>query len=1037
MNLKLSKMKGFLLLLFMSTLPHSVFALDKEHKRVSNFKLQQQKVSGVITDEANLPLPGVSVLVKGTNKGTVTDFDGKYSIIANKGDVLIFSFIGFKTKEVTVSDNTINLQMLVSDEQLDEVVLIGYGSTKRKNVTTAISNVQNIETINSRPVSSLKDFLQGNISGVTVLQDGGDPSREGNIIVRGLSSVNINNPLTIVDGMPYYGPAINPNDIEAVSVLKDASSQAIYGAQAANGVIVIKTKKGKLGKPIVNLNINGGVQVASNLPTPLNAEQQSEVYKIAYKNAGKVVPSAHIASKNPWGKVTRTNWVNEIFRPATYINYATTISGASKNANYMGSLGYNTKEGILLGTKSNRYSVRLKSDFKLFDKLTIGNNVYYSRTEAIGANTSSGYSGAIINAIYMPSAAPVRDANGDFHGVAPFSLKSFAGAYGDVYNPVALLLRPTIKEPVNNVNATIFGKYEVLNGLTFKSSFAYSYIEKNYKRFQPKALELGRTNKENSLTQEKSDESIWTWENHLNYNNSFGNHNMDVSAIYSAQKKDYESIKIKGYGFSSEETNLQYMQNASKVDKPTTRAKEEALVSAIGRVMYNYDNRYFVSGSLRRDTSSRLHLGKQAEYFPAASVGWNISSENFFKVNFINFLKLRASWGEIGNLESVSSYRAPLMKSTTVNIGDDALINDSSKYLGNRVNYDLAWERIESKNIGLDAEFFASKLGVTFDYFRKRTKGIVLRPQENLHGGTKEDFANVGKILNKGLEFGINYKNNFGNVGFKAYANASHITNVVLSLKGFSLKAQSIDHRNYKVRGQLKPIKTSLGSSLYSYNLVPFLGIFKDENDVKAHAKNGKLIQPKAVPGDMKFEDVNGDGKISDEDKVLMGSYMPNLTYSFGFNLDYKGFDLGAFFSGVSGVKIYNAYKYTTHNAALQGYNLDSRVLNAWTKNNTTSNIPKLSVKDNNKNFSTDSSWYLEDGDYLKLKNITLGYTFSSEEFNFMKNSTLRAYFSAENIFTITNYSGMDPEISLKRRGIDMGEYPVSKTLSMGLSLKL
>lgn len=1003
----------------------------------------QVTVKGKILDEAGFPIPGATILEIGTQNGTVSDFEGNF-LLKTKSDTgkISISFMGYTNQELLFSptiNNFQNLKLKPSENKLDEVVLIGYGTAKKRNVTTAVSNIQNIKDINSRPVSNLKDFLQGNIAGVTVLQDGGDPSREGNIIIRGISSVNINNPLIVVDGMPYYGPAINPNDIEAVSVLKDAASQAIYGAQAANGVIVIKTKKGRIGKPVIELNINGGVKKAGNLPTPLNAKQQSEVYTIASKNAGKDVPSAHIASENPWGQTTRTNWVNEIFRPALYTNYSAAISGASENINYMASLGYNKNEGVLIGTKSDRYSVRLKSDFMLSDKLTIGNNIYYSRTEAIGASTSSGYSGAIINAIYMPSAAPVRDENGDFHGVAPFKLKDFAGAYGDVYNPVALLLRPTITNPVNNINANIFGKYEIVEGLTFKSSFGYSFIGEKYRKFQPKALELGRTNKENFLTQANSDENIWTWENQLNYAKSFNNHNIDVSAIYSAQKKNYESITVEGTGFSHEDVNSQYMVNASEVNikKDDSRVYDETLVSTIGRVMYNYDDKYFISGSLRRDKSSRLHLGKQAEYFPAASIGWNISNEDFFKVDFINFLKLRASWGEIGNLESVSRYRAPLMSSTTVNIGEDGLVNDAGKYLGNRVNYNLGWERLESKNIGLDAEFLGSKLGLTFDYFQKRTKGMVLRPQENLNGGTKEDFANVGEVLNKGFEIGVNYKDNFGDVGFRAYANASHLTNVILNLDGYNLNPTFIRHKKYRVRGQLEPVKSYLSNPLYSYHLIPFLGIFKDENEVKAHAKDGELIQPEAVPGDMKFKDVNGDGKINSDDKVIMGSYQPDLTYSFGLNFDYKGFDLGMFFSGVAGVKIYNAYKYTTYNAALQGYNLDSRVLNAWSENNKNSNIPRLSVKDNNKNFSTDSSWYLEDGDYLKMKNITLGYTFTNKHLPFMKSSVLRAYFSAENLFTITNYSGMDPEISLRRRGIDMGEYPVSKTLSMGLSLKL
>lgn len=1035
MKLKLSKLKGLLPLLFVVMLVGKTYA-HSNNKGVFN---KQQVISGIITDDSNMPLPGVTILIKGTKTGTSSDFDGNYSITAKTNDILVFSFMGFKTKEikVTSSTNTINVQLTPLEEKLGEVVLIGYGSAKKRNITTAVANVNNIKDINSRPVSSLKDFLQGNVAGVTVLQDGGDPSRRGNIVIRGLSSTNISNPLTIVDGVPYYGPPINPNDIEAISVLKDASAQAIYGAQAGNGVIVIKTKKGRLGKTTVNINYNSGLQVASNLPTPLNAKEQSNVYNIAANNARETIASAHIASKNPWGQVTRTNWIKAIFRPAEYTNFSTSISGASEKINYMASIGYNKKQGILVGTKSDRYSIRLKSEFNVTNKLTFGENIYYSRTEAVGANTSSGYSGAVINAMYMPSAAPVRDSNGNFHGVAPYKLKDFAGAYGDVYNPVALLLRPTTKNPTNNINANIFGKYEILSGLTFKSSFGYSFIQNKYKRFSPRRPELGRTNKENYLVHENSDKNIWTWDNHLNYKKSFGNHNLDISAIYSSQHTNDESIRIKGTGFSSEDKNAQYMANASNVENPKTTIYEDALTSAIGRIMYNYDNRYFIAGSLRRDESSRLFANKQYEYFPATSFGWNISNESFFNVNFINYLKFRASWGQIGNLSSITPYRSPLMKSTTVNLGEDGLVNDTGKYLKNRVNYDLKWERIESKNIGLDAEFFDRRLALTLDYFEKTTKGMVLNGQDELHWGTSNDFVNGGDVLNKGYEISASYKDHFGNLGLKINTNATFIKNKVLNLDGYGLNAAKINHTKYRVRDQLKPIASAIGQPLYSYNLIPCEGIFKNDQEIKAHSKEGNLIQPNAVPGDLKFTDTNNDGKINNDDRVFMGSYQPKVTYNVGINLDYKGFDLGLLFQGVGGVKIFNAYKYSTYNAALQGYNLDNRVLNAWSKNNTKSNIPRLSVKDNNANFSTTSNWYLENGDYLKLKNLSLGYTFSKNQMSFMKNSTLRAYFSAENVFTITKYSGMDPEVSLSRRGIDMGEYPVSRIFSIGLSLKL
>ncbi len=990
----------------------------------------------VVSKEDGVPIAGATLIPNGkTSNGVATDFDGNFelNVSLEKGTIKI-TYLGYKELEVSYSGNqTLSIALEEEASALDEVVLIGYGSSKKGDLTSAISTVSNVESIASRPVSNLTDFLQGNVPGVTVMQQGGDPTSGASIVIRGYGSINSESPLTVVDGVPYYGPAINPNDIASVSILKDASAAAIYGAQAASGVIVIKTKRGKLGKPQVSLDVYSGFQNASNLPTPLNAKEQADVYNLAADNGGTPRQSAYDATQNPWGQTTRTNWMDAIFRSAAIYNVAASINGASENVNYMTSFGYNKKEGVLLGTQSERYSFRVKTDFKLTDKITVGENVYFSNTEALGTNTSSGYSGTILSALYMPSAAPVYDDEGHFHGVVPYNLSQFAGAYGDVYNPVALLLRPTVENPVSFINANVFLDYEIIDGLKFKTNYTFSKKNENYKAFSPKRPELGRTSLENSLTQSNAVTNRWVWDNQLSYTKSFGLHNLNVIAVYSAQYSDYESISQTGKGFSNEASFNQYMRNASEISSYDSGAYEDALTSAIGRVMYNYAGKYFVSGSIRRDETSRLALANQSDIFSAASFGWKISEEDFFNIEAINDLKFRASWGQIGNIRPVGYYSFDVpLRSQTLIIGEDGLQDDKGVYAGKQSNPNLKWETSESLDFGMDALLFNRKLSLTVDYFEKTTKGMILAGLEDQHQGTSAADVNGGEVKNTGLEIAASYTDAIGDLNFTINANASTLKNKLVNLDGYNNSGIDYIAHGDNVRDVIAPYRSVVGQQLYSTYLVPYLGVFQSQAEIDAYTKDGALIQPNAVLGDLKFQDTNNDGTINDDDKVFMDSYQPNLTYSFGLNLDYKGFDLGMIFQGVAGVKVFNGYKYVAYNASLQGYNLDNRVLNAWTPTNTNTDIPRISTKDNNHNFGTTSSWYLENASYLRLKNITLGYTLPK---NILKGTDLRVFVSAENLFTITNYSGIDPEVGGK--GLDLAKYPVSKTITAGLSLKL
>lgn len=1001
----------------------------------------QTTVKGTVVDkENNSPIPGATIIHNGkVTIGTVSDADGQFTLNVpeDEGTVTV-SFIGMQTQTVPYNGaDNLTIQLEMSVNQLDEVVMIGYGTSRREDLTSSVSSVPGMEQIDSRPVTNLNDFLQGSVPGVTVLQQGGDPSDQSQVVIRGIGSFASEAPLTVVDGVPYYGPAINPNDIASVSILKDAAAAAIYGAQAASGVIVIETKKGNFGKPEISFDVYTGVQQATNLPTPLTAAQQAQVYNLAADNAGVARQAAHDAAQNPWGQVNRTNWVDEIFRNAAIYNANINLSGAGENARYMTSIGYHKKEGVLEGTDFERFSARVKTDFFLSDKIEIGENVYFSRTDATGTNSTSSYSGSIINALYMPSAAPVYDEDGLFHGVVPYDLSQFAGAYGDVYNPVALLLRPTTSNPVNFLNANTYFKYDIVPGLAFKSTFSYSITNTKSKRFVPRAPELGRTNLQNYLYQSYSNTNRWIWENQVSYQKSFDKHNLDLTAIYSAQFTNYESYYQEGRGFSSEESFNQYMGNAAEVFTPVTGVYEDALTSAIGRVMYNYNNKYFLSGSVRRDETSRLAVSNQSGTFPSVSGAWKISEEPFFANNLVSHLKLRASWGEIGNINSVGYYSFDVPLSTqTVIIGEDGALNDKAVYAGQQSNRNLKWEVSQSTDIGIDASFLDNKIDLTVDYFIKTTKGMILPGLEDLHQGTSAPDVNGGEVENKGFEIAVGYNGNVGPLRVGARGNINVINNELVNLDGYNNSEIDFISHTDDVRGILRPYRSTINQSLYSTFLVPYEGIFQTQAEISAYTKDGQLIQPDAQPGDFKFTDVNNDGSITDEDRVYMESYMPDFTYGMNLTLGYKGFDASLVFQGVAGVKVFNGYKYTALNASQSGYNLDNRVLNAWSEQNPGSDIPRLSTQDNNGNFSTPSSWYLEDASYLRLKNLTIGYTVPVQQIKMLSGlKQLRVYVSSENLLTITDYSGMDPEVGGK--GLDVAKYPLPKTFTAGLSLTL
>lgn len=998
-------------------------------------------LTGHVTDKAGQPLPGVTVVVKGSRAGTSTDAAGNFQLAVDDPAqaVLVVSFVGYEKQELRVAGQTaFDFELAEAATGLDEVVVIGYGTAKRENLTTAVASLLNPEKIANRPLTNVQDLLQGNLAGVTVLQNGGDPSATARVVIRGAGTTNSEPPLYVVDGLPYYGGPLNPNDIASITVLKDAASAAIYGAQAASGVVVVTTKSGKNGAPRVTVDTYRGWQSAYKLPQALSAAEQSAAYNLAADNAGVGRPDAHNPAKNPWGQVTRTNWMDEIFRTGSIYNLNATVSGGNERGRFLTSFGYHDRQGLLISTNLQRYALRLKADYDLSDKITVGQNLYVNQTKARGANTSSSYSGSIINAVYMPAAAPVRNADGTYGGVTPMAPApefQFAGAYGDVYNPVALLERPSIANPVLNLNGSAYAEYKPLPGLKLRTSFGLDLLRDANKRFDPRIPEPGRSNTMNYLTQSQADRNKWIWDNLASYQTTLGKHFFDLTAVYSAQRTRYEYYSVRGQNFDREDDWYQYIGNAKEfVDRPTSDVYEDALTSAIGRLTYGYADRYFLTGSVRRDQTSRL-AAHNADYFPAVSGAWKISSEPFFGLKAFQTVKLRASWGQIGNIQSVSyyAYNVPL-------VGGQSYLGATpgygpGYYIDKQSNPNLKWERSETFDAGLDLGLLDNRLTVTADYFRKYTRGLVLAVAPNPTAGVGEGpTSNVGTVLNKGLELGVGYAGRAGAVGYQLNGNVATLQNRVQDLNGYG--SDYLQHPD-NVRAQMYPFRSAVGQPLYAYYLVPTEGLFRSAQEVAAYTNaDGKPVQPNAKPGDLKFRDANGDGKIDDNDRVFRGSATPRLTYGLTLNAQWKGFDVSMFWQGVSGVKLFNAYKFSTYNAGLQGYNLDRRVLDAWTPDRPDATVPRLSLNDANQNFSRPSDWYLEDGSYLRLKNLTVGYTLPAAWTGRARaGASLRFYASAENLATITKYSGLDPEVG--GIGLDVGTYPLPRTFTVGLNLGL
>lgn len=1019
---------------------------------------QQISVKGIVKDQIGEPVIGANVLVRGTTNGVITNVNGEFILSASKSDVLVVSFVGYTTQEIPVSEKQMTIVLKEDTELLDEVVVLGYGAnTRKQDLSASVGIISNTDELAARPVTSTESMLQGQLPGVTIQADGGDPTSTPNIVIRGQGSQNGDNVLWVVDGVPG-APITSMNDIESIVVLKDAASAAIYGAQSgAGGVVLVTTKKAKEGAPTLTYDGTFGFRQATNLIEPLNAEEQVEMRRRSYENAGQALPDGWNVTKNPWVGTTRTDWMDAIFRTAFYQRHNIALNVGTDKSSSRLSLSFDNDQGTLINTYKKNLALRYNGKMQLNKWITISEDLVWKNTTSRSKETDNdAYTGPILSAVYMPASATIYNPlDGSYGGTTtedPAYIEkygsNFADAHGDAVNPVRLLEAENLYNKTSDVwSTTSLEIGNVLPGLKFVSRFTYNLQNYYYKKFNPIRDEVGKPNLSNNVQEQSYRMDAWKTENTLTYDNTFDKHT--VGALFSTTADHYSKRGLEAIGkdLSSEAAYLQYMAYANSTEVLDYLTGPDANVSMIARLAYSYDDRYFVTASWRRDYAGRLPKEHNFGDFPAVTLGWKISNEKFFKKNdIVNLLKLRASWGRVGNLGSIDyNYKSPLLSKNTYSeqaqygVTSNQLWNNFA-YYSTALNPNLTWETSEQYDLGLDMEMFNNRLSLSMDYFDKRTFNLIQPQPMNWPStmGLDAMLVNLGEVRNRGFELSIGWNDRINkNFSYFVTGNFSYLKNWVSDI---GVKNEDgtpgvwTDDKSFR---SVKDIyQTTEGEPLNSFHLIQTAGIFQSDEEAAAYVdKNGKRIQPDAKKGDLKFVDYDGDGTIGFGDRQYMGSATPKTTFAWTLGFTWKKLSFSAMFQGVGGAQAMNVSKYMLLSDVEGNFNRSREILNAWSPDNRGSNIPILSKNDNNGNFSTASDWYLEDASYLRLKNVTLSYDLSDVFCKWShlndRNSRLSVFLSGENLATITRYSGMDPECG----GWDALKYPVSRVFSLGVKL--
>lgn len=1010
-------------------------------------KITATPVTGVVTDVSGTPLEGVTISVKGSRVAVQTDAQGKFSIDVAENGILIFSNVSYNTQEVAVNGQaSLNIKMIAANKELNEVVVVGYQTRRRGDLSGAVS-VVNVEGISKLPVLSVDQALQGKVPGVRITQNTGQPGDGVVVRIRGVGTINDNNPLFIVDGIPTKDGInfLSSNDIESIVVLKDASSAAIYGSRAANGVVLVTTKSGKKGKPQFNYSAYGGIQTHGSLPKMANTAEYIQLYNEAADNdnAGVTNP-ALIRPKIPDGlAIANTDWQKAIFQNGPIQSHQLSVRGGTDKTLYYISANYFKQDGIIINSFYERYSVLSKLNIDLTDKLSIVNNINisYAKKNTIGSSGDgyAGNGGSVVRyALFRTPAIPVYDSAGLYS-----DLPAYPAFFGDGYNPVALAANTDNKEIQYRIFSNFYAEYKILNGLKFKSDIGIDAIITNDKRFDENYGTNKRINNPSRLTVGTSANMNIIWNNTLAYNNTFRSvHNISVLAGTEAISNKNNFHQGTDRDFANQSPRFRFIGNGSGLigsTGATESQSESALFSLFGNVNYSYNNLYLLSANVRRDGSSRFGPDNQYGNFFSGSAGWNAHNEKWIQDHLpvISKLKLRASYGQLGNQE-IPDYGYVSIIGNLYNypFGETPTSNPGST-ISTRGNPKVKWESSTQADAGIDVGIWQDKLSLTVDYFIKTTSDMLIPVPLPLIGGSAQPpYLNAGKVQNKGLEADLNFRNNDHALKYDVGINFSTIANKVLSLSnGQPIAGGRIDN-NYNAT------LTTVGHPIGSFYLYEQEGIFQNAAGIFASAYQGKNIQP----GDVKFKDQNGDGVINENDRTFLGSAIPKYTFGATANGEYKNFDLSVFFQGQYGNKIYSQVNMDIE-GFYRAFNVTQRVYDQrWQGEGTSNTMPRVSFKGASNN-KYPSSRFLEDGSYVRLKNIQLGYSIPEKIINRFHVKSLRIYVTGQNLWTLTKFTGLDPEMTISDNvkrdtyggdvaaGIDWGTYPSARSYIVGLNL--
>ncbi|WP_324025357.1 TonB-dependent receptor [Maribacter sp. BPC-D8] len=989
---------------------------------------QDLTVTGTITSaEDGYPIPGATVIIKGTTTGSISDFDGVYSIDTQIGDTLEFSFIGTESQSVTVTKNTLNVVLVSQAENLDEVVIIGYGSIAKKDVTGSVSSVST-KQITQTQTTSIAQAIQGRAAGVAVTKSSGQPGSTPTVRIRGVGTVNNSDPLYIVDGVPINDISnVNMDDAQSIQVLKDASATAIYGSRGANGVVLIATKTGRASKPSISYKTYTGMETRIDNLDVMNAEQWATLYNEGKTNDGAAIDPDF---SNP-SSLDSYNWKDAAYRTGNIQSHQLAVSGGSEKISYYVSFGKLDQKGILKNTSFDRTNFRVNNTYQIKPQIKVGQNLQYSKSKsnsvsATGANSNlkTAFIGYVVDPV-----SPIFTAD----GTPARPLYST-----EIRNPVGLTIYDQTPLTKESFLGNIFIEADLFKGLSFRSNYGLEINNRKTDNFRSEYFISAEQNRPvNSYSLMRSENKVSVWSNTLNYRTTINQkHSINALIGHESQKSDFNNVIASRSNIPEGVDNPTL--GAGAVDSSTNGGgiSTSSLLSYFGRLNYSYDERYLFTGTYRIDGSSRFGENNRFAQFPSLALAWNIKNEDFFKSEAINQFKVRVGWGETGNQNIPNS----AIFSTLSTSENYLLGNDETTVVGlaplRPGNPDLKWETTTTTNVGLDLGFLENAITFTADYFIKTTSDMLLEsPILQTSGFGLNPTINAGEIENKGFEFSANYKKSINDFFFSVGGNISIIDNTVVSLAS---EGSSINTGNAG-NGYSNISRTEAGRSIASFYGLEAIGLFQNQDEIDNNASlNGNL------PGDVQYRDQNGDDVINDDDRTFIGSPLPDFTYGINVDMIYKQFDFSMFFQGVQGNDIFNATGYLLDGKL--DSNLSTEYLNRWTGEGTSNSVPRATF-DGFANNSRLSSRFVQDGSYLRLKNIQLGYNFDSSVLEKTFITKARVYLAGQNLLTITNYNGLDPELGVDETqtqdgsntsldlGIDRGRYPSTRTVTVGLDI--